>query len=280
MSNWIDFKQYPGFSILDDASKIRTPDGEFALTPGKLFYFNNPNTGTKNFAKPEVLLQRAKQGDRSFIKKEPADPSAPKKYKTKSERKEAQEKKRQAKLEKEREKQSKKEKKEDAKRKKEQAKEALKLKKLRNTKRKVQLLPDEVAHQYRVYLDQQKRLDAGEKSTDDVFLRGLSGMFFYFNRSDEVRTIFFNSSKDLVLVRVDGPQDWRAGRWFYNPETEKFTEFVLEKHKLGPGNDKIVWPEDLGGEHLFGPDYVYGSHRHHPKLKSKKEKATEEDAEI
>lgn len=60
MAEWIDFSQYKGYAILADASKIRTPDGvEHTLTPGKLFYFINPNTGSKNFAKPDVLLARA-----------------------------------------------------------------------------------------------------------------------------------------------------------------------------------------------------------------------------
>lgn len=60
MANWVNFSQYEGYAILDDASKIRTPDGvEHTLTPGKLFYFINPNTGVKNFAKPDVLLVRA-----------------------------------------------------------------------------------------------------------------------------------------------------------------------------------------------------------------------------
>ena len=72
MAEWIAFSQYEGFSILDDATKIRTPEGEFDLRPGKLFYFINPNTGTKNFAKPDVLLARAKKDKKAAPKvKEP-----------------------------------------------------------------------------------------------------------------------------------------------------------------------------------------------------------------
>lgn len=66
MASWIKFEQYSGFEILDDASKIKTPDGiEHELKPGKLFYFINPNTGIKNFAKPDVLLKRAKVSRKS-----------------------------------------------------------------------------------------------------------------------------------------------------------------------------------------------------------------------
>ncbi len=74
MAEWIAFSQYEGFSILDDATKIRTPEGEFDLRPGKLFYFINPNTGTKNFAKPDVLLARAmksKKEPKAKVTKEP-----------------------------------------------------------------------------------------------------------------------------------------------------------------------------------------------------------------
>lgn len=78
MAEWIDIKQYAGFSILDDASKIRTPDGEFDLIPNKLFYFTNPNTGTKNFAKPDVLLARAKKEKKEKVAKEPKTPKEPK----------------------------------------------------------------------------------------------------------------------------------------------------------------------------------------------------------
>ena len=71
MAEWIAFSQYEGFSILDDATKIRTPEGEFDLRPGKLFYFINPNTGVKNFAKPDVLLARAKKDKKAPKIKEP-----------------------------------------------------------------------------------------------------------------------------------------------------------------------------------------------------------------
>lgn len=78
MANWIDFSQYEGFAILDDASKIRTSDGmEHNLTPGKLFYFINPNTGVKNFAKPDVLLARAMKTSKP--KEEKAAPKKEKK---------------------------------------------------------------------------------------------------------------------------------------------------------------------------------------------------------
>ncbi len=78
MAEWINFSQYEGFSILDDASKIKTPEGEFDLKPGKLFYFINPNTGTKNFAKPDVLLARAKKDKKAPKVKEPKAPGAKK----------------------------------------------------------------------------------------------------------------------------------------------------------------------------------------------------------
>ena len=62
MSEWIKFQQYAGFEIAPDASKIRTPEGEFVLRAGKNFTFTNPNTGTKNMATPETLLKRAQSG--------------------------------------------------------------------------------------------------------------------------------------------------------------------------------------------------------------------------
>jgi len=60
---WISIKQYEGFSIYKEdtgiATRIKTPQGEFNLTAGQRFHFINPNTGSPNFAFPEVLLKRA-----------------------------------------------------------------------------------------------------------------------------------------------------------------------------------------------------------------------------
>ena len=78
MAEWINFPQYEGFSILDDASAIRTPEGEFPLIPGKLFYFINPNTGVKNFAKPDVLLARAQKTKKEKTPKKEKAPRTPK----------------------------------------------------------------------------------------------------------------------------------------------------------------------------------------------------------
>lgn len=84
MANWVDFAQYEGYAILDDASKIRAPDGvEHTLTPGKLFYFINPNTGVKNFAKPDVLLARAMKNSKPRKEKKVKAPKEPKPKKEK-----------------------------------------------------------------------------------------------------------------------------------------------------------------------------------------------------
>ena len=61
MAQWVKFEQYAGFEILDDASMIRIEGVEHELSAGKAFYFTNPNTGVKNFAKPDVLLKRAQK---------------------------------------------------------------------------------------------------------------------------------------------------------------------------------------------------------------------------
>lgn len=86
MAEWIAFKQYAGMEILNDASKIRINGVEQDLRPGKAFYFVNPNTGTKNFAKPDVLLNRALKEKKEKVAKVPKEkkakePKAPKEKK-------------------------------------------------------------------------------------------------------------------------------------------------------------------------------------------------------
>lgn len=86
MAEWIAFKQYAGMEILNDASKIRINGVEQDLRPDKAFYFVNPNTGTKNFAKPDVLLKRALKEKKEKIAKVPKEkkakePKAPKEKK-------------------------------------------------------------------------------------------------------------------------------------------------------------------------------------------------------
>jgi hypothetical protein len=69
---WIDIAQYAGFSVYkegDKATRIRTPEGESELVQGQRFHFVNPNTGSPNFAFPEVLLKRAENGGGKPAKK-------------------------------------------------------------------------------------------------------------------------------------------------------------------------------------------------------------------
>ena len=260
---WLPIKQYAGFSILEDASKIKTPEGEFDLTPGKLFFFINPNTGTKNFAKPDVLLTRALKGkDKPFVKKNT----------TIQEKKEARQSKQTERQQKQAlkkaEKLAKQLAKEERVRQKEEAKRLAKLNKLRKSKEKEQLVPDEVVSMLQMYMRQQKRKDA-DLVEEGEFCRGLLGINIDFHKHDSIFIIAFDTSKDLVLFRLDGPQDWRAGRWIYNPYTEKYVELDIKKHHPVKG-PVILWPEDLGGEHLFGPDYVQFSRKEHPGKKRKK----------
>jgi hypothetical protein len=70
---WIPIKQYEGFSIYKEdtgiATRIKTPQGEFNLIAGQRFHFINPNTGSQNFAFPEVLLKRAESDGEPKAKK-------------------------------------------------------------------------------------------------------------------------------------------------------------------------------------------------------------------
>lgn len=79
---WIPIAQYAGFSIYKEedglATKLLTPEGEVDLVQGKRVHFVNPNTGSPNFAFPEVLLARAEKGN---------GPSAPKEKKVKEPKK-------------------------------------------------------------------------------------------------------------------------------------------------------------------------------------------------
>jgi hypothetical protein len=250
MANWIAFQQYAGFEILDDASKIRTPQGEFDLTPDKLFFFTNPNTGTKNFAMPDVLLARALKGGAPKIRV-PKDPSAIKVGKTKrqpSDKKLAREAAKAAKL-------AAKEAKQAARAakiaKREAKKQQVEEKKIGRAKKKVQLLPDHIADQLRMGMHSQARKEGGQKEE-----RGLNGMlYFYNNNSDRAIVILYNTDKNLVLLRVDGPNNWRSERWFYNPDTEKYLQFDEPVHKPGYGNAAVIWPDGLDGEHLLGPKH-------------------------
>ena len=87
MGTWIDIAQYAGFSVYkegDKATRIRTPKGESELVKGQRFHFVNPNTGSPNFAFPEVLLKRAENGGKPAKKtskakaeiKAPAEPKS------------------------------------------------------------------------------------------------------------------------------------------------------------------------------------------------------------
>lgn len=264
---WLPISQYTGFSILEDASKIKTPEGEFDLTPGKLFYFTNPNTGTKNFAKPDILLARALKGA--------SKPSKVIKEKKSDNESTSPKKKRRTRAEKEAERQAKQAAKEERAKKKEEAKKLAKLNKLRRSKEKEQLVPDDVVSKLQMYVRQQKRIDAGLVEKGE-FCRGLLGISIDFHKHDSIFVITFDASKDLVLMRLEGPQDWRANRWIYNPFTEKYVEFDMEKHHPVKG-PIVLWPDDLGGEHLFGPDYVQFSQKQHPgKKRKKKGEAVEE----
>ena len=263
---WLPIQQYTGFFILEDATKIKTPEGEFDLIPGKLFYFTNPNTGTKNFAKPDVLLARALKGSNKGQK--------PVKIKAAKEDGAAPKKKRKTHAEKEAEKQAKAEVKAEKARKKAEAKQQAKLNKLRRSKEKEQLIPDEVVKKLQMYMKQQKRREAGLVAKNE-FCRGLVGMGIDFHRHDSIFVIAFDTSKDLVLFRLEGPQDWRANRWIYNPFTEKYVEFNMEIHHPVKG-PVIIWPDDLGGEHLFGPDYVQFSQKAPPGKKRKKKDEAKE----
>ncbi len=87
---WISIAQYAGFSVYkegDKATRIKTPEGEFPLVEGQRFHFVNPNTGSPNFAFPEVLLKRAEKGvdstkapknteAKALVKKEPEPPKS------------------------------------------------------------------------------------------------------------------------------------------------------------------------------------------------------------
>lgn len=267
---WLPISQYTGFSILEDASKIKTPEGEFDLTPGKLFYFTNPNTGTKNFAKPDILLARALKstGEAQKVSKSSKETKGSKEAPTTK-------KKRKTHAEKEAERRAKQAAKEEKAKKKAEAKLQAKINKLKRSKEKEQLVPDEVVGKLQMYMKQQKRKEAGLVEKGE-FCRGLLGISIDFHKHDSIFVITFDTSKDLVLMRLEGPQDWRANRWIYNPFTEKYVEFDMEKHHPVKG-PVVIWPEDLGGEHLFGPDYVQFSQKQHPgKKRKKKGEAVEE----
>lgn len=215
MNTWLNIVRYPGFSILDDGSKLKTPQGEFNLTLGKPFSFINPNTKTKNIATPETLLRRA-----SLKPKKPAF------------------------------------KKDEEKQKKHLEKTIKIQKKLKKSKAKKQLLPDEVVGELRYYFEQQIKLDNGEAAPSGQFYHGTHGLNLDFNRGDQVRCVLDNTKKGLILLRVVGPSDWREDWWFFNPNTEKYLKFEKAIHQPTPGNSGVIWPDGLDGEHLFGSDYT------------------------
>jgi len=257
---------YEGFSISEDATQVKTPEGVFSLIPGKNFYFVNPNTGTKTFAKPNELLERAKRfvetGGVLPPKKVPAKKSAPKKKVQKVKVPTPAQLER-ARLKKERE--DKKKAKEAEKvakaHKREMRKKAAEEKKIKVAKRKHQLLPDFVADRFREQLANRRKRESGENPKAHVW----NGLFIDYEKTNRVTELVANAALGVSVIHIVGPQNWRDGYFFYNPITEKYTKFIFEIHKPGIGNDKIIWPTDLGGEHLLGAK--------HQELRLKKEMA-------
>jgi hypothetical protein len=254
MSKWIAFTQYPGFEILDDGSKIKTPKGEAVLTPGKYFLFVHPLTGTKMSAKPDVLLARALRATPPVEVKAVTPGSTPtrtKKVKALSEtqlaRQAAREAKAVAKAAREKARIDREKAKADKAKKREQRKANLEEKRIRTAKKQKQLLPDSCADEIRMAMHSQIRKEGGNKDE-----RGISGRMFYFHKDERVVEILSNTEKNLVLIRIEGPADWRADRFFYNPDTEKYLRFDEPVHKPGYGNAAVIWPDNLDGEHLLG----------------------------
>lgn len=249
-SNWIEFSQYQGFAITADAKRIRTLDGEFDLTPGKLFYFINPNSGVKNFATPEVLISRALNP--KSIRKAASMAPKPKKAKaivvstrlTKDEKVAKKELDKVAKLQ----------------------------EKVNRSKRKVQLLPDEVADKLRAALESESRKNMAEDVKSKEFERGVVGFYVDYNKQHSVRVLAWNLQENLLLVKNEGPQDWRLDTWFYNPVTEKYSQFIKERDKPGYGDKSIVWPTNLDGEHLLGANHEELRHKREAAAEAKKAK--------
>ena len=125
-------------------------------------------------------------------------------------------------------------------------------KKLRKTKRRLQLIPDMPAGELRLYMASQIQKDAGKAHE-----RGLSGVYVYYGKRDKVIVVDYNSKKNLILLRIEGPQDWRGkGYFYYNPNTEKYSQFDWDTQKLEGQEESIIWVNGLGGEHLLGKGYA------------------------
>jgi hypothetical protein len=226
---WIKFEQYPGWEIKEDASEIKIDGEVISLEKGKAKNFTNPVTGKLLRATPEVLLKRA-QNPKPVAARTPSS-SAPRKARsgTKKAEREAAKARRAAERE--------------AKRLERQKKRELReAKALKRKKKKKQLVPDIVAHTFR------ERIKMQEKVGEDRNL--YSGFFVEYNKSYRATILLGNHEEGTLLIKVEGPQNWRAGRFFYDPNTERYTEFVKDIHKDGWGNDSIKWPS-LKDEKLF-----------------------------
>lgn len=71
------------------------------------------------------------------------------------------------------------------------------------------------------------------------------GIIINDGKNVECKVLLHHEEKKLLLVKMETQAMTKDGFWFMNPETGKSTRFIKEEHKLGYGDQYIVWPEVL-----------------------------------
>lgn len=208
MSKWLEFPQYPGTYISEDLKQLKVGDKTRDLQIGQNVTFRPANKKHYITADPETLMNRLNKAVAANLKKDEKARKARERARRAKER-------------------------EAKKLAREKRKEERAARRFKKSKKRHQLVPDEVALAFQERL----KLHKSPKSP-----KTLKGFLVEYKKNHRATAITVNEDTGVILIRIFGPQNWREGRFFYNPNTEQYVAYDSEQHKSGYGADSIVWP--------------------------------------